>query len=162
MDDMPASLLAALAGDGAESDADRGPLLIRTVWALTAVSIVFVAARFWLKLRKTRRLYWDDALIGAALLSGIMHSIWTTSAVHYGLGRHILNLSLHNLGGTLEVGMWSLLPAFVSPMFGRLAFYVTLLYLAGTDPRISRWPIWVFVMLQIVVNISSLIVFYTQ
>lgn len=47
-------------------------------------------------------------------------------------------------------------------MAGRVGFCVTLLYLAGTDPRVKKWPIWVFLVLQLAVNVSVVLVFYTQ
>jgi len=49
-------------------DINRGPLLLRTVWVLTSISVVVVAARFWSKWREVRRLYWDDVLMLLSLV----------------------------------------------------------------------------------------------
>lgn len=48
---------------------NKGPLLRRTVWVLISLSTVVVSFRVFSKLRKTRRLYWDDALMILALVS---------------------------------------------------------------------------------------------
>ena len=143
-------------------DTDQGPLLIRTVWALISLSTIVVVARFWSKLRKTRRLYWDDALIAWALICGLIHAAWITWAVHWGLGRHMAYLNEEQISNTLRIGIWSLMSAFLSPMAGRMAFCVTILFVTGTDPRMKKWPIWMFFILQLVVNISALLTFYTQ
>jgi hypothetical protein len=47
-------------------------------------------------------------------------------------------------------------------MVARVSFCATLLFLAGTDPNVKKWPIWVCVVVQILVNTASLIAFYAQ
>ena len=62
----------------------------------------------------------------------------------------------------MRVGIFTLLWAMISPMFGRMSFLVSLLYLTGTDVRVSRWPIWAFIALQFIINVVAIIVFFTQ
>ncbi|KAK3673982.1 hypothetical protein LTR78_006184 [Recurvomyces mirabilis] len=160
-----ASALAAAIAQGQQAnypDVSRGPLLVRTVWVLISFSTITVFGRLYTKLRKARRLYWDDALVILALIIGIFHAAWITRGVQVGLGRHINYLSEYQRGEALRVGLWSLLMAFLSPMAGRMAFCVTLLYLAGTDPRVKKWPIWIFFAGQLLVNVAVLLAFYTQ
>ena len=67
-----ASALAAAIAQGQQAnypDVSRGPLLVRTVWVLISFSTITVSGRLFTKLRKARRLYWDDALIILALVS---------------------------------------------------------------------------------------------
>lgn len=59
---------------------------------------------------------------------------------------------------TLKIGFFSLSWGFLSPLAGRLAFCVTLLFVSGTDPLIKRWPFYGFMTLQILVNITAIIV----
>ena len=40
-------------------------------------------------------------------------------------------------------------------MFGRLSFCAFLLCVAKTDPLTKKWPIWTFVVLQIIVNVLA-------
>ncbi|CAJ2508491.1 Uu.00g135170.m01.CDS01 [Anthostomella pinea] len=143
-------------------DHDQGPLLVRVVWVLIGISAATVLGRLWTKLQKTHRLYWDDFLMLVALAFGIVFSSMVTVAVSSGLGRHMLYLSEAEHMETLHIGTLSLAYAFLSPMAGRMAFCVTLLYLAGTDPKVKKWPIWTMLTLQFVVNVATIIVFYSQ
>ncbi|KAK5110019.1 hypothetical protein LTR62_006386 [Meristemomyces frigidus] len=165
MSSPEASALASAIAMGQANDApdvSRGPLLVRTVWVLISISIVVVCGRLFSKFRKTRRFYWDDALVMLALVIGIFHAAWITRGVHHGLGRHMMHLSEEQRTASLRVGLWSLLLAFLSPMCGRMAFCVTLLYLTGTDPKVKKWPVWAFLVGQVLVNFSVLLAFYTQ
>lgn len=47
---------------------DRGPRLLRDIWALTAIAIVTVALRVAAKIR-IRKFGWDDILMVSALVS---------------------------------------------------------------------------------------------
>ncbi|KAK3069041.1 hypothetical protein LTR53_012936 [Teratosphaeriaceae sp. CCFEE 6253] len=141
---------------------NEGPSLIRTVWALLGVSGAIVCARLYTKARKTRRLYWDDGLIVLAWLFGLVHAIQIQSAVHHGLGRHMMYMDESQRENAFRLGAWSLLAGYMSPMCGRIAFCVTVLFLAGTDARVKQWPIYLFVAGQLVVNIAAAIIFYSQ
>jgi len=115
------------------------------------VSAVVVSARLYTKLRKTRRLYWDDGCIVLAWLSGLVHATQIQRATRHGLGRHMAYLNQIQMESVFRIGVWSLLPGFVSPMAGRIAFCITVLWISGTDPRVKRWPIWVFIAGQLIV-----------
>jgi uncharacterized membrane protein len=47
---------------------DRGPRLLRDIWALTGIAILIVALRVTAKIR-IRKLGWDDILMVSALVS---------------------------------------------------------------------------------------------
>jgi uncharacterized membrane protein len=47
---------------------DRGPRLLRDIWALTGIAILTVALRVTAKIR-IRKFGWDDILMGLALVS---------------------------------------------------------------------------------------------
>ena len=74
----------------------------------------------------------------------------------------MIYLTAHEREQTLRMGVLTLAWAFSSPMAGRIAFCVTMLYLSGTDPRVKKWPIWTFIVLQLIVNVGTVIVFYAQ
>lgn len=62
-------------------------------------------------------------------------------------------------------GVFALGWGFLSPMAGRIAFCITMLYIAGTDSRVHKWAkhtTVVFVVLQVVVNLLAFIIFYAQ
>lgn len=86
----------------------------------------------------------------------------TTVAETHGLGRHLFYLSPAQRETTIEWGVEALWPGFLSPMFGRIGFCLTMLFLTRTDPHVRRWPIYVFIVLQVLVNVVGVIFFYTQ
>jgi nicotinamide riboside transporter PnuC len=54
---------------GRTTDDNRAPPVQRTVWILLAISTIVIFTRLVVKLRTTRRLYLDDALMILALVS---------------------------------------------------------------------------------------------
>lgn len=161
-------------------DVSQGPVLERVVWTLLAFSIVIVTLRFYAKFKKARRLFVDDYLMLIALVCcqpvlssklistdrlqafAIVHAALTQVSVDAGLGRHIVYIPLDHLRRTMKYGVLSLLPGFLSPMFGRLSFSCTLLYLIDTDARIKSWPVYASIFMQAAINIIGVIVFYSQ
>jgi uncharacterized membrane protein YkvA (DUF1232 family) len=51
------------------SNEDRASLLLISTWTWTAFAILFVALRFYCRLRLIRSTWWDDWLILAAVVS---------------------------------------------------------------------------------------------
>lgn len=139
-----------------------GPVLLHTVWPLLAISTLVVAGRLFVKTQRTRRLYWDDLAMVLALLFGYAHAICISRAVQFGLGRHIIFIPAKQREHTLRIGVISLAWGFLSPMAGRVSFLVTMLFLAKTDAKVKRWPIWLFIFLQLAVNLIVLVIFYSQ
>lgn len=172
--------LAELEAEARSPNVTNGPMILRTCWSLIAISAAVLTGRIYSKLWKTRRLYWDDWFMVLAWvrneisnavrldvltkeqLLGLAHAILITISVHYGLGRHLIYLSTEGRENTLKFGLSTIGPAFLSPMAGRIGFCITMLYLTGTDPRVKQWPIWMFMALQLVVNVSALAFFYSQ
>lgn len=140
----------------------QGPLLLKVLWTLLAFSIIIVALRIWTKLQRAHRLYYDDVLMVAALLVGIVHAVMVTVAISKGFGRHIIHLSIPQIEGTMKYGALSLMFGWLSPMLGRVAFCCTIFYLTKTDSRVWIWPIWVFIVMQVAVNVVGVVVFYVQ
>ena len=61
---------------------------------------------------------------------------------------------------TLRVGFYSLAWGWLSPLAGRLGFMVFLLFVSGTDPLIKKWWLYIFMFLQVTVNLVAIIVAY--
>ena len=87
-------------------------------------------------------------------LVGLIHATQITAAIIHGLGRHMQYLSTDQREQTIRLGVLSLLSSFLSPMIGRIGFLVTVYYLAGTDKRVKRWPVILFVAGQLLVRRS--------
>lgn len=163
-------------------DIDQGPALVRTVWVLISLSALVCAARLYVKVKIAKKIFWDDILIVLALVllpaeqvsqtssltscqvTGAMHAVCITASQHYGLGRHMYYIAENpqNLSNTLRVGFYTFVWAFLSPMAGRLSFCFFLLWVIGENPRIKRWPIYSAMVIQVAVNIASIVVMYAQ
>lgn len=60
-----------------ESTADetRAPNLLASVWTLTALSLVFLALRYFCKFRRHNGFWWDDYILLVSWVSSIHPSI---------------------------------------------------------------------------------------
>lgn len=85
-----------------------------------------------------------------------------TCAIHYGFGRHICHLDVYQEENAVRIGVLVFAWGILSAMAGRVAFCVTMLFLTGTDPRVKRWHVWVFIVLQPIFNILQVALFYAQ
>jgi len=52
--------------DADDINSNYGPYLARVIWALTALSAIFLVLRIFCKLWRGRKLWWDDFLTIAA------------------------------------------------------------------------------------------------
>ncbi|OQO07149.1 hypothetical protein B0A48_07717 [Cryoendolithus antarcticus] len=144
--------LSQIAVDSHWTDVNRGPSILHVVWSLLALSTLVVLIRLCIKLRKTKRLYWDDVIIIFALCLAYGHAICISRTVHYGLGRHLAFIPAAQREGALRTGFISLAFGHFAPMFGRISFCITLLYLTATDARMRAWPTIVIIGLQVLIN----------
>ena len=60
------------------SGENRANYLISVTWVQCAVSIVFVALRFWSRARITRNIWWDDWAILIPLVSNKLQKIFAS------------------------------------------------------------------------------------
>jgi len=93
---------------------------------------------------------------------GFVHAVIVTQSINHGLGRHMFNIPMVDLEIALKMGFFSLASGFLSPTAGRIAFLIFILWVSGTDPAVKRWPIYAFIAVQLVVNLTSVIVAYAQ
>ncbi len=83
---------------------------------------------------------------------GIITGILTTEAVHWGFGRHIYYLTPEQLAHAIK---WSYITApfaFMSLVFGRVSFAVSLIVIIGTK-KWRRWLLWFVIVSQFIVNL---------
>ena len=93
---------------------------------------------------------------------GLAHAATVTAAVQRGFGRHFIFLDSAQREFALRDAVVALLWGYLSPMVGRIAFCVSLLFLTGTDPLVKKMPIWIVISLQLAINITAIIVYDTQ
>ncbi|KAI4718498.1 hypothetical protein E4T48_05334 [Aureobasidium sp. EXF-10727] len=138
-------------------DVDQSRSVIKIFWILLAMSTIVVTTRLTIKYRTTRRLYLDDVLMAIALSLAWVHAIFLQISFFNGLGRHVFYLEPDKRYLALKYGFISLVWSYLCPMFGRLSFCAFLLCVAKTDPLTKKWPIWTFIVLQIIVNVMACI-----
>ncbi|THZ01875.1 hypothetical protein D6C92_00952 [Aureobasidium pullulans] len=141
----------------ATPDVDLAPPVVRTIWILLAMSTLVVTTRLAVKYRTTRRLYLDDGLMAIALILAWVHAVFLQVSFNNGLGRHVYYLEPDHRYNALKYGFISLVWSYLCPMFGRLSFCAFLLCVAHTDPRAKKWPIWTFIVLQVLINVTAAI-----
>ncbi|KAK5162881.1 uncharacterized protein LTR77_011138 [Saxophila tyrrhenica] len=156
------SLLYSSPGDIPNKADDEGPRMLAVLWTLSTVSTAIVAIRLWTKQKKAHRLYLDDMLMCLALVLGLLHATLMTVSIQHGEGRHFLYLSEQEQHQAIKYGMIGMAWGNLSPMAGRIAFCVTMLFLTRTDGRVPSWPILVFIACQLVFNIAAVIFFLSQ
>ncbi|KAI4798037.1 hypothetical protein E4T45_11688 [Aureobasidium sp. EXF-8846] len=137
------------------ADIDLSAPVVKIVWILLAVSTLVVTTRLIIKFRSTRRLYLDDGLMALALLLAWVHATFLQVSFDNGLGRHVFYLKPDERYLALKYGFISLVWSYLCPLCGRLSFCAFLLCVAQTDPRTKKWPIWTFIVLQIIVNVMA-------
>ncbi|KAG9772668.1 hypothetical protein KCU95_g14982, partial [Aureobasidium melanogenum] len=136
-------------------DIDLSAPVVRVVWVLLGISTVVVTTRLTIKFRTTRRLYLDDGLMALALLLAWVHAVFLQISFCNGLGRHVFYLEPAQRYLAIKYGFLSLIWSYFCPMLGRLSFCAFLLCVANTDPRTKKWPIWMFIILQLIVNVLA-------
>ncbi|KAJ5393247.1 uncharacterized protein N7487_010888 [Penicillium crustosum] len=140
---------------------DRGPRLLRDIWALTGIAIFTVGLRVAAKLR-IRKFGWDDILMVSALCLTIVGSALITVGVKYGFGRHVWDLDTDTV--VPKVIMFDYLTqtfGIAGGTFGRISFIVFVIELLGTR-RSHRVILWIILVLQILTNVLLIIILFVQ
>ncbi|PYH73051.1 uncharacterized protein BO88DRAFT_176241 [Aspergillus vadensis CBS 113365] len=160
---------------------DKGPQITAVSWSFGSVAIIVVAIRLYTRLILTRKAGWDDFFIvlslvgqpceilpqkiaansGAAWmqLSAVVCSGLAQTGVHYGLGKHMADIS--NGEWKIEAFKYTVIaPNFsmVSTTTGKLSVAVFLLRLMGqTASPAKRWFLYIFSVISIAWNVLAIV-----
>ncbi|PWY65801.1 hypothetical protein BO83DRAFT_452691 [Aspergillus eucalypticola CBS 122712] len=138
---------------------DKGPQITAVSWSFGSVAIIVVAIRLYTRLILTRKAGWDDFFIVLSLLSAVVCSGLAQTGVHYGLGKHMANIS--NGEWKIEAFKYTVIaPNFsmVSTTTGKLSVAVFLLRLMGqTASPAKRWFLYIFSVISIAWNVLAII-----
>ena len=77
---------------------DRGPATSAVTIVVTVLASLFIAARFYTRIRLVRSIRQDDWWILAAWVCAVGFSVSICVAVHYGLGKHKTNIPESSFG----------------------------------------------------------------
>jgi hypothetical protein len=98
--------------DRAPPTENRGPMLVRATWIITAIGLPFLVARVCARLKHVGRLSWDDYLMILSLVSMIPGSLgicWRAPGVCY-----------HRWGRHYTCSTLGLRPTYLSPHAGTI------------------------------------------
>lgn len=85
----------------------------------------------------------------------------STLSIRCGIGAHMTLLNDPQRSSSLHYSFLAFVGSFISPTCGRLSFCVFLLSIVWRSQRVPRWPLWLFMALQVIVNVVSIILMYS-
>lgn len=137
---------------------DAGPHLVRTIWVLIGISLLFLLLRLYAKFFRHRGLWWDDHILIGAWLCIATESALLTYATTLGYGKHIYDVPFDiptiektilaiSVGGTLSI---------TAAIWSKTSFALTLLRL--TDGWLKKFIWFCIITTNIGMGLSALFV----
>jgi len=137
---------------------NAGPHLVRTIWVLIGISLLFLLLRLYAKFFRHRGLWWDDHILIGAWLCIATESALLTYATTLGYGKHIYDVPFDiptiektilaiSIGGTLSI---------TAAIWSKTSFALTLLRL--TDGWIKKFIWFCIITTNIGMGLSALFV----
>ncbi|KAF2158240.1 hypothetical protein K461DRAFT_318215 [Myriangium duriaei CBS 260.36] len=142
---------------------NAGPAVLIVGYVLLPLSFIVVLLRLYTKIALTnRRMGFDDLFIGIAFIIQMVYNITFTNGVHWGLGRHLSNLSDVQRENALKWITLSEPFAVLSSMFGRIGFAFYLLNLVAPSDGVQRNLLKVVMVFQFIANVAVVIQILAQ
>ncbi|KAI1654255.1 hypothetical protein F4813DRAFT_392759 [Daldinia decipiens] len=138
----------------------NSPILIALAWGLGSLVIVFCAARLWIRKVIIDRASWDDIFMTLAAIFAIICSAFVTTAVHYGLGRHIENIT-DPYSRQMAIKYTILAPSFslVSATLSKISILIFLTRLIGVAAtRLHLACLWTLGGILVIANFIAIVV----
>ncbi|KAF2872392.1 hypothetical protein BDV95DRAFT_382862 [Massariosphaeria phaeospora] len=123
---------------------DNGPRTVEALWAMTAISLVFMGLRFVCKILLSRRLGTDDAILLLAWILTCVYSALITVSVQYGMGKRGINIVPGNEVPMLKYLFLGEFFTLVAIPISKTSFAVTLLRLVTR--KWEKWFIWAIII----------------
>ncbi|KAF7528052.1 hypothetical protein G7054_g10244 [Neopestalotiopsis clavispora] len=143
------------------SDENKGPWLLALFWTEAAISIIFVALRFYTRFLM-RGIGVDDWLMLVALILFVIALGCCTVLVHYGLGRHAAWLPASDIAQVAKWN-WIIQPFGIMDLpFVKLSISVLFLKLLGPKDKWQRWFLYVNMVLFTIVFVLASIFSFVQ
>ncbi|KAJ6186226.1 hypothetical protein N7519_007527 [Penicillium mononematosum] len=140
---------------------DKGPKMLAVMWTMTALATLLVIARLCVRQRMLRNFGFDDWLIGASMIFGLIFVATATVSVTYGYGQHMSNLDPKTVEPAL---MWNM----ISFIFGIISFAIPKLAVAALLHRIlnpsfiQRIIVWGLVILVAIIALVNILIYVTM
>ncbi|KAJ5237748.1 hypothetical protein N7489_007839 [Penicillium chrysogenum] len=140
---------------------EKGPEMMAVMWTMTALATLLVIARLCIRQRMLRNFGFDDWLIGASMIFGLIFVATATVSVTYGYGQHMSNLDPKTVEPAL---MWNM----ISFIFGIISFAIPKLAVAALLHRIlnpsliQRITVWGLVILVAIIALINILIYVTM
>ncbi|KAI1433458.1 hypothetical protein GGR50DRAFT_502673 [Xylaria sp. CBS 124048] len=143
------------------SDLGLGPAIMGVTWTLTALCIICVFFRFYIRSRRPSRLGWDDWAILIALIIQIVDQVFVTIAFHYGAGKHDRDITEQQ---AISITKWFWITSAPSILISVVARISAALLLFRIFRSVSwfKWFLIIFTILQTLVGVVAIAAIYTQ
>lgn len=135
--------------------------MLGSIWGMTAVAAIIVFLRLYTSVTVSRKISIPDYLVTGALILGVACNALFTVSAHFGMGRHVYYVSGEQLLQILKFETLAQPFGMLSPMLARISFAIYLLQLVGPW-RLQRSILYLVVILEILVNVTSVILFLAQ
>ncbi|KAK4870119.1 hypothetical protein LT330_005173 [Penicillium expansum] len=140
---------------------NKGPEMMAVMWSMTTLAMLLVIARLCVRQRMLRNFGFDDWLIGASMIFGLIFVATATVSVTYGYGQHKTNLESRSAELAL---MWNM----ISFIFGIISFAIPKLAVAALLHRIlnpnlvQRLIVWGLVSLVAIIALVNILIYVTM
>ncbi|KAK2615037.1 hypothetical protein N8I77_001816 [Diaporthe amygdali] len=143
---------------------DDGPAILGATWALTALSILVISLRFYVRIEVVQGLKAHDWVMLVALLLQIANQACITEAYRWGLGKHDQYLIVDPTMPWINLLKWiyiSTVPGVCASIAARISVTLLLISLFGNKIWLKRWLITT-TLLVAVLGILSIAITWAQ
>ncbi|KAK4198228.1 hypothetical protein QBC40DRAFT_95005 [Triangularia verruculosa] len=137
----------------------RGPSMLIAAWGTFAVAAIFVALRFWTRIRIIRMVGSADWLILLSLIGAGAMCASMTFEVRYGSGKHIWDIPPENFSKMMKTWYFSLLWYAFSLGFSKMSICV--IYVTIFTYEWAKRCSWAMLIFVIIHNLWALAMMFT-
>ncbi|KAJ2897436.1 hypothetical protein MKZ38_004667 [Zalerion maritima] len=140
---------------------DKGPAIVGTIIAVSAITTLFAAARLYVRGWIIRRLQIDDWIIVLSIIGSWLAVGFGIAAVNSGNGRHTATLTPEQISGTIFWTLVGFTPGIISFGFPKLAAIYLLVKLMNPS-RKKICFLWFLGVFCLVTLVACMILLLTQ
>ncbi|KAI0479722.1 hypothetical protein F4859DRAFT_447096 [Xylaria cf. heliscus] len=143
------------------NDPGRGIWFIGLTWTFTILSLLVVAARFWVRIAVSHILFVEDWLMLLASILNLLGESFLTVSYHYGLGKHDTDLTFDQLVNTSKWIWIQYTPAILSSATARIS--ITILLVRIFAPKVAlKWFLIVTTTLSVAAVVTQILTVFNQ
>ncbi|CAI6339898.1 unnamed protein product [Periconia digitata] len=148
---IPPEQLAILASES------QGPKTVSIVIAFTALALVFVLLRLFVRIRFTQLVGWEDCFITVSMLFSVAQAALQIKQVGWGAGKHQVLVDLPSTINSLKYLYWSILTYCVGFTFTKVSILTQ--YRRIFAVKRARIPIYIVMGLCVATGTEALFTF---